>query len=132
VSVDAEPAEVDLDGIIDQVQSDPELGAGEKQTTISFASDEDVATAFTEEPSLIRRFLLHPHIAVDELRILHNDGTVSYLTPEEWDGEAVVGLDARIPVNILKVQSEARGQTVHSQIVSSEVLGNDPTGGDST
>lgn len=115
-------AETLTEELIEQTGRDPGLGPRERETTLTFATDEDTAHVHTDEPALIRRCLAHDRLDVDELRII-TDGEVRRLTFDDVvanggvDGR-VAGLRGRVPVACLLVKAGPRKDDGHAAVVS--------------
>lgn len=96
---DTDTADTDFD-----VAEDSGLTAGEKETIIRFANDEDDASVFSEEHGIMKRLLDHPEADVEPDR-RSDDGTVC----------AVRGA---VPVDILKIGSTPRTTGSKSDVVA--------------
>lgn len=107
---------------LDAVGEDPALSPAEKETTIRFAKDRDVAQLFTAENGLMRRTISHPHADVQHVIVLDADDSREKLSPEDYAGGTVVGVTAGIPVGVLQVKSGPRSTTHHAEVVSDRVL----------
>ena len=119
-------AETLTEELIEQTGRDPGLGPAERETTFTFATDEDTARVHTEEPALIRRCLAHDHLDVDELRII-TDGGVRYVTFDDVVANGgvegrVAGLRGRVPVACLSVKSRPRKDDGHAAAISQAVF----------
>ena len=58
-----------LEDLLDQTRADPDLSPSERETTFTFAVDEDAAHIHTEEAAVIRRLLSHEDVRVDALGV---------------------------------------------------------------
>lgn len=120
-------AETLTEELIEQTGRDPGLGPRERETTITFATDENGAHVHTEEPALIRRCLAHDHLDVDELRVITNDEEVRRLSFDDVvanggvDGR-IAALRGRVPVACLTVKADPRKNDGHAAAVSEAVL----------
>jgi len=115
--------EVDVEVLIDAFErDDPALAPEEKETTLRFARDEDVAAFHTDEAGIGRRLIAHPETVLDGVVI--RDGNVRRTrAPSEVEpGEEVVGVRGTIPVGALSIKSTARKSDRHATIVSERVL----------
>jgi hypothetical protein len=112
------------DEVLDAVREDAALAPREKETTIRFAKDEDVATVFTAEAGLTRRLLAHPEASTVGVVVVDGDARPEVM-PSEVNGRAVVGVRARVPVGALNVRSSARKSGGHADVVTERVLGGD-------
>jgi hypothetical protein len=103
-------------------RDDPELAPEEKETTLRFARDEDVATFYTAEAGLGRRLIAHPETVLHGVVI--KDGRARPTKPPEEveQGEHVVGVRGTIPLGALSVKSSSRETEQHAAIVSERVL----------
>jgi len=91
----------DLD--LDRVAEDPGLTPAEKETTITWAKDQDRATITTEEASIMRRLIAHPQAVVTNTR--------------ERDGE-IHAVFATVPVGCLVVSTRPRSAPGHADVVA--------------
>lgn len=101
---------------------DPELRPEEKETTVRFARDEDVATFYTAEAGIGRRLIAHPESVLDGVVIRDGRGRPTKAPAEVEPGEDVVGVRGTIPVAALSVKSSSRKSDRHATIVSDRVL----------
>jgi len=116
------------DELAESVKANPNTTKAEKETTLSWARDLDKATVFTEEPSLMRRFLKHPEFTLTAYRTSHPEKVGTQVSAEEYEEEGhdgrkpVYSLKGHIPVACLKVSKSARKSSGHADVVSSGVL----------
>ena len=105
--------------VLEQVKEDPELLPCEKETTFSFAKDEDRARVHTDEAGLMRRLLQHPEFEITELR-LHTQVGYRYVDCEQdlTECDSVIGVKGSIPVTALLVKSASRAQRAHCHVVA--------------
>lgn len=112
--------------LVDQTRADPGLTPPERETTLTFAVDDDSARVHTEEASLIRRLLSHGSVRVDALGVFDGEDRHT-LTLEEVlaaggiEG-SVVRLKARVPLRYLTVGSAGRAHDEHAPVVSEGVF----------
>ena len=85
------------------IETDPMLGADEKETSITFPNDTDYGLFHSEVPTTIKWFL-----SVEE----------SEVTDHRTVDGAIVSVTGTIPKGILKLQGNARKSDTHSQMVS--------------
>lgn len=110
----------------EQVGRDPRLAPEERETTVTFATDEDTARVHTDEPALVRRLLAHDHVDVDDVGV-YDDGTVRTVAYDAVvadggvDGR-ITRLRGRVLVDCLVVKSQPRTTGGHAQVVSKEVF----------
>ena len=116
MSVELNPGEADPDPV-ERVGEDADLLSAEKETTITFAKDDDRARVFTAEAGLMRRLLAHPDAEVSAYA-LEGGNT----TPDEWGGETIVGVTSTLPLRYLSVLSEGRSNDQHARIISRRVV----------
>ena len=106
------------------VTADTSLTRAERETTLRFAEWDETASFYTTERGLMNRILAHPAAAVKSLNVLDEAGS-SHADPlplEEYDGGPVVGVEATLPVGVLKIQKTPRSTTGHAPIISKAVL----------
>ncbi len=114
--------------LLDHVRADPALAPHERETTVTFAVDEDSARVFCEEAALVRRLLAHDGVDVEELGVLV-DGERRTVTVDEAvdtvdDDDLVVRLRGRIPIRYLLIgERGARSHDDHAAVVTQEVFG---------
>ena len=115
-----------VEALIDKTRTDPDLAPMERETTIGWAADEDVARIHTEMPGLARRLLAHDGIDVTDLGV-HDGDTVRTVAFDEAvanggvDG-VVVRVKAALPVGYLSVKSSERSRTQPAAVVSQRVF----------
>jgi hypothetical protein len=112
--------------LIDNTRTDPDLSPVERETTIGWAADEDVARIHTEMPGLARRLLAHDGVDVTVLGVHDGEGvrTVAFddaVANGGVDG-AVVRVKARLPVGFLSIKSSERSRTQPAAVVSKRVF----------
>jgi len=112
--------------LLDRTRTDPALGPAERETTIRFAADEDVAHIHTEEASLIRRFLSHDGVSVDALGVYDGERretlTLEETLLETEPEDLVVRLKGRVPVRYVTVGSTGRDHDQHAPVVPKRVF----------
>ena len=103
---------------------DPDLLPCEKETTIRFAKDEDLATIHTDEPGIGRRLIAHPESTISELTVrINGEGSRRHVAPEDVrPDDAVVGLRCKLPVGALSVKHAPRKSNQHANVVSNKVF----------
>lgn len=110
----------------DRTRADPQLAPKERETTFTFAVDENTARVHTEEAALIRRLLCHDDVRVDALGVFDGDGyrTLSFdeAVAETGGDDLVVRLKGRVPLRYLVVRDTGRRNDDHAQVVSKEVF----------
>jgi len=115
-----------LEDLLDQTRADPDLSPSERETTFTFAVDEDAAHIHTEEAAVIRRLLSHEDVRVEALGVFDGDRRRT-LTPEEAlaeleAGDAVVRLKGTLPLRYFVVRDTGRSHDRHADVVSKEVF----------
>jgi hypothetical protein len=103
--------------LVEAVEADDRLHPAEKETSITFSWGDDRADVFTAEPALMRRVLAHPYRGDTSVVITDGDRRPTR-TPEEHNGEPIVGVNTDLPAGALKIQAEPRSATGHAPIVS--------------
>jgi hypothetical protein len=103
-------------------QTDPELSAEEKEFTIGCTKKEEEARLHTNISSQIRRALTHSHIDVDEISVYNkDDGVVRQMSVEDFDGGGIiVGLQAHLPMEMIKIRSTPRSSRSYANIISTQ------------
>ena len=104
--------------LVEAVGEDATLFPAEKETTIRFAKDEDVASVFTEEAALMRRLLQHPHFHVEAVRLQSG----SEVAPNDFQQGSITGVRGNIPVGGVVLQTSLRETSQHSAVVPERVL----------
>lgn len=108
------------DTIAENVSEDSDLETQEKETTINFLKWSDEGRLFTSEAGLMRRVIWHPHIQVITLVVKDGDSRPS-VAPGDYDGDDgkdIVGVEAIVPVSLLKIGAEPRKASQHAPIIS--------------
>lgn len=137
------PSAINTDNLVnalDNVGECKRLTPAEKETTIRFAKDKDVAHVATEYSSAVKRLLLHPEFTTTELRVCgpgdKHPPFGKRINPVAFDGEAITGVKGTIPIGCLSIRQQSRSTAVRSNVITPSVLENDPrkrdsNGGDS-
>lgn len=121
-----EVAEGAVEYLRERTRADPGLIPEERETTLTFAVDEETARVHSEEASIIRRLLSHDDVDVRRLGV--HDGettrTVSYddALAEMGADDLVVRLQGRIPLRYLVVKDVGRNHDDHAVVVSKGVF----------
>jgi len=125
-TVDEEDAlgdDVDRAALIDAFDADdPRLSPEEKETTLRFARDEDVAHFYTAEAGVGRRLIAHPEAVLDGVVVADGDARPTKPPAEVRPTEHVVGVRGTLPVGALLVKSRLRQTDRHAEIISDRVL----------
>jgi len=120
---DGATPDTDTEALVDAFdRDDPELRPEEKETTLRFARDEDVAAFYTAEAGVGRRLIAHPETVLDGVVIKDGRARPTKAPEEVERGEDVVGVRGTIPVGALSVKSTSRKSDSHASIVSDRVL----------
>ena len=109
--------------LIEAVEEDSSLSSAEKENTIRFAKDEDVASVFTEEAGLMRRLLQHPHFEVESVRLESG----REVAPNDFEKGSITGVKGNIPVEAVVLQTSLRETSQHSAVVPESVLRREQT-----
>lgn len=107
------------------VEADKSVSPAERETAIHFSEADDRASLFVTERGMMNRALAHPEITIRELDVLEEPGSRHRraVPLEEYDGGAVVGVLATLPVGLVKIRLSARGELAsHADVVSEEVV----------
>jgi hypothetical protein len=115
--VSADSARRAPEEVLDAVREDRDLGPMEKETTIGFAKDEDLARVFTAEASLTRRLLSHALFEVEEL-VLAGGGYAESTEEVDTTEDVIVGVRGSVPVACLKVRASRRSRGGHADVVT--------------
>lgn len=86
------------------VTADENLAAMEKETSINFPNDTDRGTIYTDVPTMIKWILSVEASDIVGVRLAESG--------------AIIGVKAKIPKGIVKLQGSARKSDAHSQMVS--------------
>ena len=104
--------------LLEAVKEDSSLSSVEKETTIRFAKDEDVASVFTEEAGLMRRLLQHPHFEVETVRLQSG----REVAPNDFEKGSITGVKGNILLGAVVLQTSLRETSQHSAVVPESVL----------
>ena len=88
----------------EEIVSDSRLSSEEKETAMCFPNDLDIGSFYTEVPTMVKWVLSVEESIIKDVK-------------RGEEGE-IVGVEARIPKSIVKLQGNARKSTSHSQMVS--------------
>lgn len=128
MSVEApdEATEAAREELLDRTRADPGLTPAERETTLSFAVDEEEARIHTEEASLIRRLLAHGAVDIQALGVFDGERrqtlTLEEAVSESDPDDLIVRLKGRIPLRYLTVGAGGRNHDDHAPVVSSGVF----------
>jgi hypothetical protein len=111
--------------LLEAVREDPDLLPVEKETTLRFAKQDDLASVYSAEAGLARRLLAHPHVRVDGVTV--GEGAARRdVPPDEYTEGPIHGVRARVPAACLKIRASLRATTQHAPIISKTVLAEVP------
>ena len=102
--------------LVERVTEHPDLLTVEKQSSIVWVRDDDTARMHTDEGSIARALLRHPHVDIDRV-VLHTGVSVDVDAAVE-SGAAVGSIIADVPIALLKIGKNPRGSALHSRVVS--------------
>lgn len=88
---------------VENIGTDPELSAMEKETTITAPNDTDWARIHSEIPTIIKW--------------VYSIGESEIENTRRVEGQ-IVAVTAKIPKGVIKLQGKARKSDTHSQMVS--------------
>jgi len=114
------PAKHDLSK---RVSGDPDLTRAERETTITFADDQERARVHSASPGITRRLLAH-----DDARLLsatlHDGEGVETVPGRQVAGEAgdIVSVRVTLPVGCVSVKGVARSHNQSAAVVSDGVF----------
>jgi len=86
------------------VTSDPKLSTKEKETTFVFPNDKGVGVIFTDIPTMMKWIFSVEESDVVGVRFN--------------DSDEIIGVKAKIPKGIVKLQGNSRKSNAHSQMVT--------------
>jgi hypothetical protein len=107
--------------LLEAVGEDTSLTPEEKETTLRLGKRDDLAAVYSAEAGLTRRLLAHAHVRIDGVTVVDGDARRD-VAPEEYQRGRIVGVRARVPVEVLSVRSSPRTASNHAAIVSDRVL----------
>jgi len=115
--------ETTTEHLLERVAGDPDLTRAERETTLRFADDQDVAHVHSASPGVVRRLLAHDHVRVSAVTVHDGEGiqTVDAAEVVDVDGE-IVSLRATLPVGAIGVKSVPRKTNQSAEVVSGGVL----------
>ena len=104
--------------------SDTDISPIERETNFSFNAKDHTMRIFASQRTVMKSLWSHTYVDVDRLSVLE-DGLYTTITPEDHDGQKIVGLWADAPLGLLKVGKSPRSQNTPSSVVSDqeEVVG---------
>ena len=111
------------DELVQRVAPDPDLMLKERETTVSFADDEDRARVHSASPAVVRRLLAHDEVSVREATIHDGEGveTVPGGALRGTDGD-IVSVRATLPVGCVLIKARPRSNNQASGVVSGGVF----------
>lgn len=110
--------------LIGRVDRDPNLNAGEKETTITMYGDEKVFSIYSAKPTIVKSLLKHDHFELEWARLLgENDwGRVEDREAiKDREGD-IVAVEGQMPIGTLTVKSKPRANNHQSSIVNAETI----------
>jgi len=102
--------------LVERVTEHPDLLTVEKQSSIVWVRDDDTARMHTDEGSIARALLRHPHVDIDRV-VLHTGVSVD-VDAAAGSGASVGSVVADVPIALLKIGKKPRGSALHSRVVS--------------
>lgn len=114
------PADSDRARAVETVQSDPELTPPEKETSFTFAKDQDYVTVYTEIASNVRGLIAHPHFGIETVRVCDDERFGKSLSWEQWqtDGGPITGVKGYGPIGVLKYLGVPRSENYPGSVIS--------------
>ena len=111
------------DELVERVAPDPDLKLKERETTFSFADDEDRARVHSASPAVVRRLLAHDEVSIRSATLHDGEGveTVDGDTLRDT-GADIVSVRGTLPVGCLSVRTNSRKSDQSSKVVSDKVL----------
>jgi hypothetical protein len=109
--------------IAEYCKSDPNGQSAEREFSVNFTKEDNMAYIHTTIASQAKRLLKHSDAIVDRLSVYNEDtDTYSTTTVEEFDGEPniVWGIGGRIPIESLKIQGNPRSHRSYADIISTQ------------
>lgn len=110
-----------MNELVGAVEEDTSLQSVEKETTLTFSKADDCASVYTEEAGLMRRLLRHPHFEIESLR----GSNGQRIAPSDFNEGSITGVDGRIPITAMVLQTSLRATSQHSAVVPEGVLRGD-------
>lgn len=107
--------------MLEDVAEPQDLTPEEKETAIRFGKVDDRARVHTDERGLTARVLAHPEAVVLAVHV-DDDGRTRTVTPREWGGRRVVGVEATLPVGAIQVKRSSRATGQHGEVVTERVF----------
>ena len=102
--------------LVERVTEHPDLLTVEKQSSIVWVRDDDTARMHTDEGSIARALLRHPHVDIDRV-VLHTGVSVD-VDAAVGSGASIGSVVADVPIALLKIGKKPRGSALHSRVVS--------------
>lgn len=109
--------------LVERVAPDPDLALMERETTFSFAADEDRARVHSASPAVVRRLLAHEEVSITSATVHDGEGidNISGDALPDTDGD-IVSVRGRVPVGCLLLKAVARSNNQVSNVVSHRVF----------
>lgn len=103
-------------------QSDPNGKGAEREFSVNFTKEDEMAYVHSTISSQCKRLLNHSDVSVDRISVYNKDTEV-YSTEALSDfdgkgGEIIWGVHGRVPIESLKIQSSPRSQRSYANVVS--------------
>jgi hypothetical protein len=111
------------DALTERVAPDPDLKLKERETTFSFADDEDRARVHSASPAVVRRLLAHDEVSITSATIHDGEGVENISGPALPDSNGdIVSVRGELPVGCLSVKTVPRNNNQAGNVVSDGVL----------
>lgn len=111
------------DELVERVAPDPDLKLKERETTFSFADDEDRARVHSASPAVVRRLLAHDEVSITSATVHDGEGIedVSGGALRDSTGD-IVSIRGRVPVGCLLLKARGRNNNQAANVVSGGVF----------
>jgi len=113
--------------LVDAVEEDTSLSSVEKETIIRFSEADDNVSIYSEEASIVRRLIHHPHFEVDSLLVNTDGAKGRRFKPTDFNEGSITGVDGSLPIEALVVQPSLRDTSKHSEVISEATLRGEAT-----
>lgn len=109
------------DEAVEFVKSDPNAESAEREFSVNFTKDDELAWVCSTIAGQVKRLIAHSDVEPVDISVYNQDsGTYSTTTLEEFEGgdEIIWGISARVPIESIKIQSNPRSRRSYANIIS--------------
>jgi len=110
--------------LTEKVESDPNLNAAEKETSINILGDEKKMNVFSAKRTVVKSLLDHGHFEVTWLAVSNDDESIERVSSldDATEYDAIYSVSGEMPLGLLTIKSKPRSNNNISSVVNSETI----------